>query len=110
MAPNNQNQQGGKPNPVEKLEQMLTFKPGGPNLTNDVIQEALKEIKEERAAEAKKHAKEQLKIAMEVHEAITALEKEVSGKINKKKKELAGIMGKLQAAANGQPVEDDDNE
>jgi enamine deaminase RidA (YjgF/YER057c/UK114 family) len=105
MADNAQ-QQPQQKNNYDKLEELLQFNPSKPpKVTNQVLGEALKEIQEEQAKEAKANAKTLLTQAMELAKKRETAKKAFLDQDRKFDKELGKFMNKLNAYINGKEPE-----
>jgi hypothetical protein len=95
---------------VQRLEDLLGHNPSKELTGGDILQEAMKEIKEERAKEAKVKAKDMLSKAIELHRSITKADQEWRSKIAKFNKELGKVLNKLESFGQGQPVVEEQTE
>lgn len=96
---------------AERLQEMLGFDAARKgSLTQEVLGEALKEIKEEKAKEGKVRAKEQLLKAMQIREQMDKAAKEFNKQQQKMDKELCKILNQIEGNLKGQPVCEEDEE
>lgn len=92
---------------AEKLTTLLDFDPAKrPSLTQELFGEVVKEIKEERAKEAKVKAKEQLVKAMQIRESMAKAEKDFNGQKQKMEKELGKVLNQIQGILSGKCPEE----
>jgi hypothetical protein len=81
-----------KPSNTEKLLELAGFDPAKrPNLTDDILQEALKELQESRKKVALDKARELIKKAVELREQAYKAEQE----FNRQRKKFDDELGKL---------------
>jgi hypothetical protein len=91
----------------DKLAAMLEFDAAKrPTLTGELFGEVVKEIKEERAKDAKAKAKEQLVKAMQIREGMAKAEKEFNGQKQKMEKELGKVLNQIQGILSGKCPEE----
>lgn len=91
----------------DKLQELLEFDPAKrPTLTQELFSEVVKEIREERAKDAKTKAKEQLVKAMQVREQMVKAKKEFEGQYNKMEKELGKTLNQIQGILSGKCPEE----
>lgn len=94
----------------EQLVGLLGFDPLKETITKDVLQEAMKELQEEKTKNAKVKSKELLSKAVELHDQMTRAKREFDGKQKKFEKELGKLVRRISAYANGQePPQDNDD-
>lgn len=92
---------------ADKLNEILTFDPAKrTSLTQELFGEVVKEIKEERAKEAKVKAKEQLIKAMQLREQMVKAEKDFNNQKQKMEKELGKVMNQIQGILSGKCPEE----
>ena len=92
-----------------RLEDLIGFDASKPsNLTNDLFQEVLSDIKKERFDTAKKAAREQLVKAVELREKMVKIEREFNGQKAKFEKELGKLLSRLESSLGGrEPAPED---
>jgi hypothetical protein len=91
----------------EKLASLLEFDAAKrPTLTQELFGEVVKEIKEERAKDAKAKAKEQLVKAMQLREQMSKAEKDFNGQKQKMEKELGKVLNQIQGILSGKCPEE----
>jgi len=96
---------------AEKLTTLLDFDPAKrPTLTQELFGEVVKEIKEERAKEAKTKAKEQLVKAMQLREQMAKADKDFNGQKQKMEKELGKVLNQIQGILSGKCPEECEKE
>jgi hypothetical protein len=99
---------------TDALLALLEFDPAKPTLTGDVVNDALKEIREEAALKSKDRAKEGLRKAMDIRTKMETCKRNFDKEYRKFDKELGTAIKGLVAAVNGQqpgqvPVDDKDD-
>lgn len=98
-------------NSSERLEKLIGFDAAkSSNLTQDLFQEVLGDIKKERFEKAKVAAREQLVKAMELREKMAKAEKEFNSQKAKFNKELGKLLNRLESSLNGRPVEESEED
>jgi len=90
------------PDNVERLVSVLGFDPAKSGGDGSIIQEALKEIKDEEAKAKKAKAKEQLLKAAELRKKMVEAKKQFDGQMKKFDKELGKVLNQIEATARGQ--------
>lgn len=95
---------------AEKLVNILGFDPRSQNLDNSIMEEALKEIREERVTALKGRAKSLLQEAMKLVEEKKKADNVYNEQSRKFDKNLGKLMGRINAMANGKepPKEEDE--
>lgn len=86
----------------DKLNSILEFDAAKrPTLTQELFGEVVKEIREERAKDAKAKAKEQLVKAMQIREGMAKAEKDFNNQKQKMEKELGKVLNQIQGILSG---------
>jgi hypothetical protein len=95
----------------DKLQDMLDFDAAKrPTLTQELFGEVVKEIKEERAKDAKAKAKEQLVKAMQIREGMAKAAKDFNNQQQKMEKELGKVLNQIQGILSGKCPEECDKD
>lgn len=96
----------------DKLFDILKFDASkkGSSITNDVFQEVVKEITDERMKEAKVKAKEHLLKAMQLREQMERARKDFDALYKKSEKELGKVLNQVESMLSGKPVEEEQQE
>lgn len=89
-----------------KLQDLLGFDPLKDTTTNGILTAAISELKKEREETAKVKAKETLLKAIDIAQKMNQLKRDFDKEMAKQEKQLGELMRKLNASANGQPVEE----
>lgn len=100
-----------KPTNSDKLATMLEFDAAKrPTLTQELFGEVVKEIREERAKDAKTKAKEQLIKAMQIREGMAKAAKDFNNQQQKMEKDLGKILNQIQGILSGKCPEECEKE
>ncbi len=100
----------GKKDTGDALADLLGFNPVTDAATKGVLDEALKEVREERELAAKGKMKGHLLQLIEIARERAALDKEYEKGKKKFAKMTGKLMNQLQRAANGEAAVDDDDD
>ena len=76
----------------------------------DILNEALREVSEEKAEERKGKAKDLIRKAIDLQDQMNAARKEFEGKSKKWDKELGKVMNRLENMAQGKPLDAGDDD
>ena len=92
---------------AERLESLVGFDPAK-NLSpgNEVLQEALKHLKEEQRQAALVSTKELLVKAIDLRKQMAAKKKEFDQQFQRSEKELGKVLSKLEAMSQGKTLEE----